>query len=178
MLNVTNQLSSLPLFAEATYADLHSFVRSCMPKRFRKGELLISQGDNAEYAMFLVEGKLDVLLTSEKNQLHRLGQVHAGELFGEQGLFVTKGRRSAQVIANSDGMVLLLNRAFMHRETQNTAVIALERMMIAVLARRIRTANLNLQILQKKQQESEIVPSISKYTSLFQHLQSWIGKAS
>jgi CRP-like cAMP-binding protein len=132
----------------------------------------MSQGDDANTAMYLMEGQLDVLLFSNNNKIHRLGQVYPGEVFGEQGLFVCNATRNAQVSARTDGLCLQLDRSFMHQETQNAAVVIMEKLILATLARRIRSANLNLQ----KLNTITTTPVAPKKSSLFSQLQHWIGK--
>ncbi len=173
MLPITKKLSTLPLFSDVPLFDLNWFVHHCTVLQFHKGDLLMSQGELASTAMFLLEGQLDVLLFSD-NKIHRLGQVYPGEVFGEQGLFVCNATRNAQVSARTDGFCLQLDRSFMHQETQNAAVLTMEKLILATLARRIRSANLNLQKLNL----TIIPPTTPEKRSLFSQFQHWIGRTN
>ena len=131
--------------------DLRMLSENCDVRRFQQGELLFSQGNAASNAIFLVKGRLDVLL-STKYSLRLLGQIYPGEIFGEQGLFKDNGVRGARVVAQTRGIGLQFDRNFMISNPENAAVVALEKQLIAALTRRIRNANTAIRKLWKEKQ--------------------------
>ena len=92
------------------------WLKPLMKKRLvRQGEILFSQGDEADGLYMLLTG--NVLL---KEMNHRLGE---GELFGEMALFSADHRRTQTAVAASDIELLWISeKQFSHVCNQNPAV--------------------------------------------------------
>ena len=132
------------IFQDVCLADLENLVRLCPVRNYRVGETVMLQGSEASCAMILVEGKLGVGLEGDDGNM-LVGAIHSGEIFGEQGLFHGKGFRNATVSAARNSICLMISPELMRNSTGNAAMAALERQLIAALARRIRRTNLGLQ---------------------------------
>jgi CRP-like cAMP-binding protein len=117
--------------------------------------MVFEQGMTADVALLLIEGKLSVEVQST-GQPRPLGQVHPGEIVGEQALFSRGGERSATVRARQPSSCLLLSPEVLEKASTNPAVIALERQLLATLARRIRGTNQQIQKVWKE--TSELTP--------------------
>lgn len=94
------------------FAEVAPDVRSLLSERmqrksFAKGEQLIRQGDAGDCLLLLVEGSATVSLLQTDGTERVLAFVKPGELVGEMAL-LTKERRSANVWAETDGVVLTL----------------------------------------------------------------------
>ena len=140
---VCRHLSQMYLFRDVRWSDLESLVELCPIQHYRVGETIMRQGASAEGAMILIEGKLRVSLEGKSPQF--VGEVYPGEIFGEQGLFHTRGERNATVTTVQNSICLKISPQLMREESHNSALSALERQLIAALARRIRRTNIGLQ---------------------------------
>ena len=94
--------------------------------------------------MVLLSGKLDVSVQTDTSTRH-VGSIHPGEIFGEQGLFHSNGIRNATVKAAKPSICLQLTPRIMQTHSTNLAMVALEQHLIATMARRIRSTNLEIQ---------------------------------
>jgi len=150
-IKIVEKLQKMHLFRNVRVDDLERLVESCEIARYSIAQSICNQGDQATNALILIDGKLEVSIRTE-NTVRHVGEIFPGEIFGEQGLFHTKGIRSATVMANKPSTCLILTPEFMRKVADNTAMVALERHLIATMARRIRATNL---AIQKAWKESE-----------------------
>jgi len=180
MLNIVDQLERLHLFRNVQRKDLERLATLCQVIRFPAGQTIFPQGADAQNAMILVSGRLEVSVRTSNSHRH-LGEIHPGEIFGEQGLFHSNGKRNATVIANKDSSCLLVTPALMRETWNNQAIVALEQHLIATMARRIRNTNLAIQKVWKdsiredtKEQEPQETEEAQE-TSLLGKLRSLFG---
>ena len=138
-------LAKLKVFEGVPLKDLDDLLRITAPKRYPVGSVIFRQGQPASGAALLLRGRLDVSVTAEGGGAHCVGQVHPGEIAGEQGLFISQGVRNATVTAMEESLCLTLTLRLLQDGRGNTAVVALERRLIASLARRVRSTNLAIQ---------------------------------
>ena len=150
-IQIVEKLQKMHLFRNVRVDDLERLVEACEIARYAIAQSICNQGDQATNALILIDGKLEVSIRTE-NTVRHVGEIFPGEIFGEQGLFHTKGIRSATVMANKPSTCLILTPEFMRKVADNTAMVALERHLIATMARRIRATNL---AIQKAWKESE-----------------------
>lgn len=137
------KLSQLALFRSVPAASLERLLEVCPATRYRTAARIFEQGSTADQALLLVEGKLEVSVTSGSTHRH-VGEIHPGEVVGEQALFVAGGKRNASVFANQPSTCLILSPG-LFRGNNDPAIAALERHLIATLSRRIRKTNLEIQ---------------------------------
>lgn len=154
---VVAQLEKIHLFRNVDRNDVIRLVKMCEIRHFMPRNVIYPQGAPAENAMILVSGKLDVNIVTGSTERH-LGDIHPGEIFGEQGLFHSGGVRSAQVVANKESVCLLITPELMRDTWNNQAIVALEQYLIATMARRIRTTNLEIQKIWKSEEKKEETP--------------------
>ena len=179
MTTTITQLERLRLFKDSSRRDLERLVKLCHVQTFRPGQIIFAQGSSADCAMILVSGLLEASIqTGTKNRL--LGEVHPGEIFGEQGLFHSGGVRNAQIKAKRESLCLILVSQVMRDTWNNQAIVSLEQHLIATMARRIRNTNLAIQKVWKEEhqeniakQEEEQQPASS--TGLLNKLKSIFG---
>jgi CRP-like cAMP-binding protein len=74
-------------------------------RRLARGERLIRQGDTAEDFFLLRSGRLRI----ERDGV-KLASIHPGQTVGEMA-FLTRGERTASVIADRDSIVIRIDRA-------------------------------------------------------------------
>ena len=170
-MNSLQILSKMRLFKNVPQKDLINLIKLCSPTSYAMGSVLCHQGDPAEYAMILLEGKLDVSVRSE-HTTRSVGEIHPGEIFGEQGLFHSSGQRNATVLAIRPSSCLKLTPKIIKTQSSNLAMVALERHLIATMARRIRSTNLQIQKAWKQESEHEA----QKTTQVEEPKQSLLGR--
>ena len=144
MTNIVDRLQNLHLFRNVQRRDLERLATLCQVINFPAGQTIYPQGADAQNAMILVVGKLEVSVRTNTKHRH-LGEIHPGEIFGEQGLFHSNGKRNATVMANKDSSCLIVTPALMRETWNNQAIVVLEQHLIATMARRIRNTNLAIQ---------------------------------
>ena len=105
-----NLLSRVPLFANLQSDDLELLSSIVEVVRLKSGEVLFREGDMSEHFFVVSSGILEVLngLDTEGELLLRV--VGEGGYFGELGLIVSEGRRTASIRARGDAVLLSLSR--------------------------------------------------------------------
>jgi CRP-like cAMP-binding protein len=131
-----HRLSALTVFRGVPEADLQAFEALCTPVNLGVGHVIFRTGEAADSAMLLVSGRLVASVGGRE-----LGEIHPGELLGELGLLGRGQRRSADVSAREPSFALLLPPNPLASGDRNLAVVAIERHLLATLARRIRRTN-------------------------------------
>ncbi|HEX8978786.1 MAG TPA: YhjD/YihY/BrkB family envelope integrity protein [Parasulfuritortus sp.] len=106
-------------------------------RNYAPGEELIQEGDAGQEAFFLYSGQVE-LFKSFDGQRHRLGELGAGELFGEMA-YLLKEKRTATVVARTETTALLLPPAMLEELMQFSA--PLSRRIIASLCQRLQRMN-------------------------------------
>lgn len=113
---VNLSMSSPPRDAAAlldsfTSAQWQRFLSYTDTAPFRQGDILIAQGQVDRSLYFLLQGRLDVFVTSTPGGArHRIDLLSAGAAFGEIAFF-DQSPRSASVQALEDGTLLCLRPA-------------------------------------------------------------------
>ncbi|MEC8192582.1 MAG: cyclic nucleotide-binding domain-containing protein [Myxococcota bacterium] len=136
----SDTLSSMFIFKGVPKTALQEVCSMAPPVSFQPGVTVFNQGDESDVALLLIDGKLGVEVSSA-GQLREVGQVNIGEIVGETALFARSGKRSATVRALQTSQCLLINRELLTNAAKNEAIIAIERHLLATLARRIRRTN-------------------------------------
>jgi CRP/FNR family transcriptional regulator, cyclic AMP receptor protein len=127
-------------------------------KRFTSGEVLFSEGDAANAAFLLQEGR--VRLIKRVRAVERsLMVVGPGDLFGESA-FIAGSARSSTAIALSDGTALALDRSTFESLLENSRAVAAR--IVEQLVRRLRDAEDQIEILLLRDAQSKIVSALLK----------------
>lgn len=138
------KLSRLPMFRSVPADALADLLQRAPAQRHPPGTILFRQGDEADDAVLLVDGLLEVSVRTAQ-QTRAVGTIRPGEVAGEQGLFVRGGERNASVVVRQPSLTLRLTPGLLLAGRQNPAVVAVEQHLIATLARRVRSTNLAIQ---------------------------------
>lgn len=102
-------------------------------KRVEPGEVLITQGDDADHVFVILEGHAEAFVDG-----HKVGDVPKDEIFGAMAVF-TGEKRSASVIANEPSTIMLIPKEHFLSLTQSNPRIA--HSLIESMARRIDLLN-------------------------------------
>ena len=108
MSEIVDKLEKLHLFRNATRRDLERLTSLCQVIVFRSGQTIFPQGAEAQNAMILVVGRLEVSIRTSTSHRH-LGEIHPGEIFGELAILDGEAR-SANALAQEKCKLILINR--------------------------------------------------------------------
>ncbi|MCK6502570.1 cyclic nucleotide-binding domain-containing protein [Myxococcota bacterium] len=142
-MNDVDKISSLYVFRSTPRADIEALCALAPPQDFAAGAVVFHQGDVADRALLVVEGRLEATVEAG-GRVRRVGEVGPGEVVGEQALFHMGARRSATVSVLQPARCLLVDRALLERGADNLALVALETYLLGSMARRIRSTNRTL----------------------------------
>jgi CRP/FNR family cyclic AMP-dependent transcriptional regulator len=121
----------------ALSASLKALTQGCPPRTYRKGTLLIQEGDVGDTIFVIVQGRLRTFgsdPTSEREITY--GHYGPGDFVGEMGL--DGGPRSASVMATEKTVCLVVQRARLDAHVRQHPEFAFE--LITSLIRRTRAA--------------------------------------
>jgi len=176
-MSAVDTLASLYLFKDVPRGSLQEFIVHAPPVQFPRGSEVFRQGAPSDVALLLIDGRL-IAQVEAGGEIRQVGEIRAGEILGEQGLFVPGGKRSATVVAADPCECLLLDRRVMDQAASNPAVVRLEQHLLGTLARRIRKTNQSIQQAWKAEPSPEATPEAPEAaapTTLRQRLSRLFG---
>jgi len=98
-------LKGIYLFGDATDADLTSLLEIATPRKYRQGELVFNEGDEAD-AIFVVEmGTVDMVPTGKELVVVTIG---SGQALGEVAFF-QRGKRPGSARAREASTILRIS---------------------------------------------------------------------
>jgi CRP/FNR family cyclic AMP-dependent transcriptional regulator len=101
----------LYIFGLLTDSDVAWMAQSGIRRRLSDGDVVIREGEPADFLIFLLEGEL-LVTTRQLAQIARLG---VGEVVGEMSL-VDSAPPSATITASGDGLALFLDKKKLMRK--------------------------------------------------------------
>jgi len=105
-----NLLARIPLFANLQSEELHLLASVLDVVHLKSGDVLFHEGDVSEHFFVVSSGFLEVLTGLDTDGELLLRVVSEGGYFGELGLIVSEGRRTASIRARGDAILLSLSR--------------------------------------------------------------------
>ncbi|MSR13358.1 MAG: cAMP-activated global transcriptional regulator CRP [Gammaproteobacteria bacterium] len=132
----------MTLDAISTTEYLQQLLTQCHRRRYGPKAAIIRTGDRADELFYIVSGSVSVLLEDDQGHELVLAYLNAGEFFGEIGLFVEDGNRSALVRARNECEIAHIGYAKL--KTLTSLYPRLVTCMTAQLARRLRNTNRKL----------------------------------
>jgi CRP/FNR family cyclic AMP-dependent transcriptional regulator len=102
-------LAGVPFFSGLAEDDLEQIAEHATPESFRRGALIISDGDPADALYVVINGRVKVFLGSDDGKEVVLTILGPGESFGEIAL-LDEEPRSASVAAMEKTTVLVIRR--------------------------------------------------------------------
>jgi glutaminase len=146
-------LSDQELLRGLGAAELRAIEAAASKQRFRAGELVFREGSPADSILFVLDGSLSAVLPAREpvdpaTKDRWLARFGPGLAVGELAL-LGDGSRSADIVADEDTTVAVIGIADLARITgaYSTIDVALHRNLARVLARRLRSANEQLRLL-------------------------------
>ena len=105
---------------------------------YKKNEIIVSKGDSDEEIFYLLEGEVEILLSSSQDNIRPAGVLKADSFFGEMGYLLSE-ERSATIRAKTDISALMLPPSLF--ETILDYDKTLDRDIIEHMSRRIKSTN-------------------------------------
>jgi small-conductance mechanosensitive channel len=102
-------LNAVQLFAGLSDAEKSDIAEQLQYAPFARGDVITKQGNPAHWLYILAFGEAEVLYEPPGGGSQAIGQVHAGEFFGEMAL-INGEARSATVVAKTDVECYRLDR--------------------------------------------------------------------
>ena len=133
--DLTTFLASVSLFSGLNKRHLTQLSRRFIPRSYKPGDAIISQGKGGEGMFTIISGNAEAVLETTDDDKIVVNTFGPGDFFGEVAM-LDDGPRTASVIATVETDCLVLTRADFIAVMHNDAEMATE---IAVaLAKRLR----------------------------------------
>lgn len=107
--DVRARLADVPLFAGLPPARLETAIRKATVRSMEKAEVLIRQGDAADFFYVIVDGRVEVTHVDSGGRSRVLREMGSGDVFGEIGL-LSRIPRTATVAAMTRGTLIALDQ--------------------------------------------------------------------
>ena len=133
-------LKRIPLFSKVESAKLKLMAFASERAQFQAGDVLFRQGDTADAAYIILEGKADVLVETPGGPL-KVAEVDKGAFVGEIGILCDIPR-TATVQANAPMTSLKITKELFFQMVTDFPSIGVE--VMRVLAHRIELMNIQL----------------------------------
>ena len=117
------KLKKTPLFKEMSLYEIRKFILLSQIKTYKKGQIIIKQEDIGESLFLILDGSVDIFITTQNNEQKKVNTLHTSESVGEVS-YVTKGARSAFVIAKEDTDLLEISYARLDIVSTSSIIIA------------------------------------------------------
>ncbi|HEY5999683.1 MAG TPA: Crp/Fnr family transcriptional regulator [bacterium] len=125
----------VPLFRHLPRKHAEIILRDFAIRRARKGDVLVTQGEEGTELYIILQGGVRVVLESGEGEEFVLNEMPAGSFFGEVSLIDAESR-SATVIADRDTVLAVLRRERLLDAIRDEPRIALD--LLKALARIVR----------------------------------------
>jgi CRP-like cAMP-binding protein len=130
-------LKRTPLFAKVEPAKLKLIAFAAERTQFRSGEEMFHQGDLADAAYIILEGRADVVIDTPGGPL-KVAEVGSDEVVGDIGILCDVPR-TATIIATENLATLRITKDLFFRMVSDFPTISIE--VMRVLAQRLEHAN-------------------------------------
>jgi CRP-like cAMP-binding protein len=138
---MTNSLAQIPLFKTLSEATLKAFDGRVRWAKFEESELVIDYDDSSNDVYFIISGQVRVLYRTITGKEVILGEMGAGQFFGELSAIDAIGRSANVTALNRSQMCIMSGPVFMELVTHTPSVC---RQILTILASRIRFLNTRL----------------------------------
>lgn len=150
ILQYLSQINNIQVFHWLHEDELQKILLIASLHHYKKGEIIISQGDVGDALYAVVNGSLDVSVRNINGDEVVISHVRSGEVFGESAIFLAT-KRTASIICSSDTIVMKISRKnlMFYFKTYPNAGNKLLMLIILNLLNKLRHANEDL-VLEKQ----------------------------
>jgi NTE family protein len=120
---IVSKLLSKPLYQKFNPEEVVKLLQNTQLLEIDRGTKIITQGDPAEHAYIVVEGKLAAVRNHQSKQELLLGIIHEGEMFGELGVIQSE-ERICSVIAQKKCVLLSFKKNDLINELDSNPVLS------------------------------------------------------
>ncbi|MEN8181800.1 MAG: Crp/Fnr family transcriptional regulator [Myxococcota bacterium] len=103
-------LAKVPMFGKLDGQELDGLLQAARNRHVSAGQELFHKGDSGSQVFVILSGRLKVMTTSSDGDDIVFGLMDPGEVFGELGLLLEEGTRTATIAAVDDCELLALDR--------------------------------------------------------------------
>ncbi len=135
-----NLLARIPLFSDLPPEELDRLIAALEVVNLKPGDILFREGDIPEHLFIIVSGELEINMGSGTDNEIVLNVLKEGEYFGEMGLIMPGGRRTAGARAREGVILLSMSRNRFGELLQNHPKFA--NAMVSVLSQRLDSTNI------------------------------------
>lgn len=136
-----NLLARIPLFSDLPPEELDRLMAALEVVNLKSGDILFREGDVPEHLFIMVSGELEINMGSGTGNELVLNVLREGEYFGEMGLIMPGGRRTAGARARGDVVLLSMSRHRFGELLQVHPLLA--NAMVSVLSQRLDNTNVS-----------------------------------
>jgi len=141
-MNVTEVFAKVPLFEGLPLEERQAIARVATLRTFRRGEVIVRQGQPGESFFVIVKGRVAVSILSPEGREVVLNTLGDGDHFGEMAL-LDDSPRSATVVAQEKADLASLSRPVFFELLRSN--FGLTRALLAAFSRRLRRANATIE---------------------------------
>lgn len=134
-----NLLARIPLFSDLPPEELDRLMAALDVVDIKSGDILFREGEIGEHLYIMVSGELEITMGSGTGNEMVLNVLKEGEYFGEMGLIMPGGRRTAGARARGDVVLLSMSRSRFGDLMQTHPKLA--NAMVSVLSQRLDSTN-------------------------------------
>ena len=113
----------IPLLRDLSYPDARRFAGVGTLRRCHAGDVLVRQGDVGRDMFVVIGGEVEVRRTDRRGASKVVAELGRGDVFGEMA-YLSEAPRTADVIALTEGEVLVLNQQTMQRAITEMPAVA------------------------------------------------------
>lgn len=132
----------VPLFEGLSAAERATLQKAAQLRAYRRGELIVRQGQPGESFFVIVRGRVSVTILSPEGREVVVGSLGEGDHFGEMAL-VDDEPRSATVVAQERSELAVLSRDVFFELLRSNFLLA--RALLRTFSRRLRRANATIE---------------------------------
>ena len=142
-------LKNIPLFDALKTSELVRLERNLHLRRFKKGEIVFSEGDPGAALYIIQEGEIGIYKNYNTNHQLQLTALETQTFFGELALF-DESPRSATTVALKETRLLALSKEDLSQFSQKNPLSGFKISMRLgeILSQRLRVANAQIEELQ------------------------------
>lgn len=138
----TDLFQRVPLFEGLSAAERATLQKAAQLRVYRRGELIVRQGQPGESFFVIVRGRVAVTILSPEGREVVVGSLGEGDHFGEMAL-VDEEPRSATVVAQERSELAVLSREVFFELLRSNFTLA--RALLRSFSRRLRRANATIE---------------------------------